>query len=138
HDPPAGRLHELHDRLAGGRLPAPRLPHQAERLALVHLERHPRHRVHLASHAGGELHGEVVDLEKGRHDRSTPDRSTPTSSSPWATVATVCSRPASRLRCRAALPSGLPTGNQHANSWPALTVESLSSGGSSSRHWSCA
>ena len=61
--------HERHDRARHGRLPAARLPHQAQRLAAPQLEAHAVHGAHHAPRHR-EVDPQVLDLEDGSRARS--------------------------------------------------------------------
>src|SRR4029079_16644016 len=58
------RVRQLHDRPTGGRLAAPRLADETERLAWLHVEADTRHRVDLAVAAGRKLHDKVFDPQQ--------------------------------------------------------------------------
>ena len=72
HDDAAGRLGEAQQRAAGGRLAAPRLPHQTERLARPQVEADVADRLHRADDPpddAGAAHRELLDEVPHRQDR---------------------------------------------------------------------
>src|SRR5207248_11194737 len=115
------RARQLHDRLAGRRLPAARLTYQPERLAGQHVETHVGDRVHLQSGvANRELDDELLDAQQrvsgcpqvrgagARHYATTDAGGAVAAAPPTGKPAAVT--PAARLSASARFPASVPTG----------------------------
>ena len=117
------RARELHDRLAGGRLSAARLPDQTEGLPFLHVEADVGHGVDLQTRpADGKLDDQVLDAQQrllGRtqvrgagsgHQAITAFAPVVSVAPTRVTVRPVAVTPAARLRVSASAPASVPTG----------------------------